>query len=148
MPNTANAGGPLFTLTVNGSDFVNGSVVQWNGVGRTTSFVSANQLTATIPASDIAAIVPVNVTVFNPAPGGGLSNSLPFTINNPTPVILLVPGHDSRHQPRLHADGERLELRQRSRCAFNGVTSDHLHEQYEAHATIPSGDVTPSAQGR
>ena len=61
--------------------FVAGSVVRWNGSDRpTTSNGSVNGLTAQISASDIAAAGTAVVTVFNPAPGGGSSNSLTFTI--------------------------------------------------------------------
>ncbi|HMZ22166.1 MAG TPA: hypothetical protein PLD20_29815, partial [Blastocatellia bacterium] len=86
-PNSATAGGSAFTLTVNGSNFVNTSTVWWNGNLRTTTFVSATQLTAAIPASDIATAGTASVTVNNPAPGGGSATNLTFTINNPTPVI-------------------------------------------------------------
>ena len=86
-PATATAGGGLFTLTVNGSNFVSNSTVQWGGADRATSFVSATQLTATILAADIATGGTANVTVVNPAPGGGTSNTATFTINNPVPVI-------------------------------------------------------------
>ena len=77
-PGSAAAGGPAFTLTVNGSNFVSGSVVRWNGANRTTTFVSATQLTAAIPATDIAAGGTASVTVQNP--GGAISNALTFTI--------------------------------------------------------------------
>src|SRR5262249_61099670 len=40
-PNSAAAGGAAFTLTVNGSNFVAGAVVQWNGAARTTTFGAA-----------------------------------------------------------------------------------------------------------
>jgi hypothetical protein len=80
-PMSAAAGGPTFTLTVNGTNFVTGSVVRWNGASRTTTFVSAAQLTASIPASDIATPGTAQVTVFNPAPGGGTSNAVTFTIS-------------------------------------------------------------------
>lgn len=83
-PNTATAGGAAFTLTVTGTNFINGSSVRWNGVARTTTFVSSTQLTAAIPATDIAAAATVQVTVFNPAPGGGASSSVAFTINGAT----------------------------------------------------------------
>ncbi len=86
-PNAVTAGGTAFTLTVNGSGFVNGSTVQWNGSPRTTTFGSATQLTAAIPASDIATAGTANVTVNSPAPGGGTSATATFTINNPTPGI-------------------------------------------------------------
>ncbi len=80
-PATATAGGAAFTLTATGTNFVSGATVRWNDVGRATTFVSATQLTASIPASDIAAAGTAQVTVVNPAPGGGASGGLAFTIN-------------------------------------------------------------------
>ena len=62
------------------SNFVSGSVVRWNGANRTTTFVSATQLTAAIPAADIAAAGSASVTVQN-NPGGAVSNALTFTID-------------------------------------------------------------------
>ena len=80
-PDSAAKGGPAFTLTVNGSNFESGSVVRWNGATRTTTFVSTTQLTAAIPATDVAAADTASVTVQNPPiPGGAGSNPLPFTI--------------------------------------------------------------------
>src|SRR5713226_6640260 len=83
-PNSADTGGAAFTLTVNGRNFVTGSVVRWNGSDRPTAFISASQVSAQIPASDIAVAGTAAITVFNPAPGGGASNSLTFTITGPT----------------------------------------------------------------
>lgn len=80
-PTSATAGGAAFTLTVNGSSFVSGAAVRWNGSNRTTSFVGATQLTAQIPASDIASAGTASVTVFNPSPGGGTSNAISFTVS-------------------------------------------------------------------
>ncbi len=88
-PATATAGGDVFTLTVTGSGFTNGSVVRWNGADRPTTFVSATQLTAQIPAADIATAGTVNVTVLNPNPDVE-SNQVTFTINNPGPVITSI----------------------------------------------------------
>src|SRR2546421_5547364 len=88
-PAVATAGGVTFTLTVAGSGFVPGSVVRWNGGDRTTTYASTTQLTAAIPATDIAAAGTAQVTVFNPAPGGGTSSPQTFTINppnNPVPT--------------------------------------------------------------
>jgi hypothetical protein len=79
-PSAADAGGAGFTLTVDGSNFVTGSVVQWNGADRTTTFVSDTQLTADIPAADITVAGTASVTVVNPAPGGGTSNAQNFTM--------------------------------------------------------------------
>lgn len=75
---TSQTGGPDFTLTVNGSNFVSNSVVRWEGLDRATTFVSNTQLQAAISAADIATPGNRQVTVFNPAPGGGTSTPLTF----------------------------------------------------------------------
>lgn len=82
-----------FTLTVDGTGFLSGSIVRWNGQDRTTSFGSGTRLTAQIPAADIAVAGTALVTVVNPSPGGGVSNSLTFTItgsSDPLPTITLI----------------------------------------------------------
>jgi hypothetical protein len=89
-PTSATAGGAAFTLTAYGTNFISSSVVRWNGSSRTTTFVDSTQLTATIPASSIANGGTVNVTVFNPAPGGGSTTPLTFTVENPVPTLLLL----------------------------------------------------------
>src|SRR5262249_43297393 len=82
-PSTAFAGGSAFTLIVNGSGFVASSIVRWNGANRPTTFVSANQLQAAIGAGDVAAAAVVQVSVLTPAPGGGASSGIAFTISPP-----------------------------------------------------------------
>jgi hypothetical protein len=86
-PTSVIVGGPAFTLTVNGSNFISGSVVRFNGSGRVTNFASGSQLTAQIPATDIAATGTFSITVFNPAPGGGASGTVNLAVNNPVPSI-------------------------------------------------------------
>ncbi|MDQ3776568.1 MAG: Ig-like domain-containing protein [Pseudomonadota bacterium] len=83
-PSSATAGGSGFTLTTTGSNFVRGSVVRWNGANRTTTFVNPTQLTAGIPAADIASPGAAQVvTAANP--DGAVSNALTFTIAPPPP---------------------------------------------------------------
>src|SRR6516164_523242 len=53
-PSAVNPAGGAFTLTVNGTGFVPGAFVEWNGSGRATTFVSGSQLAAGILASDTA----------------------------------------------------------------------------------------------
>lgn len=86
-PSTATVGGTAFTLTVNGSGFVNGSVVNWNGSARTTIFVNGTQLQAAIAATDIATSGTAQVTVYTPSPGGGTSPTYAFTITSPPPLL-------------------------------------------------------------
>jgi hypothetical protein len=79
-PNAAVVGQSLFTLTVNGGNFTASSIVRWNGSDRPTTYVSAGQVKAAIPATDVASIGSAQVTVFSPTPGGGTSTPLPFSI--------------------------------------------------------------------
>ena len=88
-PTSAIAGGAAFTLTLNGSGFVSGSVVKFNGIPKVTTFTSNTQLSVAIAAADIATAGMVDVIVTNPAPGG-TSSSASFTINNSAPKVSLL----------------------------------------------------------
>ena len=85
-PNTTVVGSAV-TLTLNGGNFVNGSVVQVNGAGRSTTFVSSTELTVVLPASDVATPGTLSITVTNPQPGGGTSAALALTVANPVPSL-------------------------------------------------------------
>jgi hypothetical protein len=81
-PSYKTPGGAAFTLTVTGTNYMTSSKVRWNGTDRPTTYISATQMTAAIPETDIAAPGSATVTVFNPMPGGGTSNGITFTITN------------------------------------------------------------------
>jgi hypothetical protein len=81
-PTYADAGGAAFTLTVNGAGFVSGSTVYWGTFALATTYVSATQLTASVPATDIAASGTTSITVQSPTPGGGASNALKFEVDS------------------------------------------------------------------
>jgi hypothetical protein len=82
-PLFTNAGGSAFTLTVNGSGFISGSTAYWGTSALTTTYGSANQLTAQVPAADIATGGTITaITVQTPSPGGGTSNSFMFEVNS------------------------------------------------------------------
>lgn len=77
-PSSAQVGGGQFTLTVTGSGYTPASVVRWNGVARSTTYQSATQLAAAIPATDLAAAATAVVTV---AEGTSVSNPAPFIVS-------------------------------------------------------------------
>ena len=78
VPNSANAGDPGFTLTVNGSGFGTMSVVYWNATAHTAMYVTAKQLTVNISAGEIASPGMVPVYVHS---NGQNSNTMNFTVN-------------------------------------------------------------------
>jgi trimeric autotransporter adhesin len=83
-PSSATNGGGDFQMRVSGSGFAPSAFVTWNGGFRATAFISSSQLVVLIPASDISAMnagTKAQVAVTNPAPGGGTSGNLTFTIN-------------------------------------------------------------------
>ncbi|HTD12686.1 MAG TPA: VCBS repeat-containing protein [Steroidobacteraceae bacterium] len=82
-------GGAAFTLTVRGSGFAPGAQVQWNHVALATSVVSDSRLTASVAASAIAHATTAAVTVINPAPGGGRSNTVWCAVTNERPSVSL-----------------------------------------------------------
>ncbi len=77
QPNMAQSGSGPITLTVTGSGFGTDSVVYWNMVAQSSSYVSSTQVTAQISAADLmnAGMVPVYVRS-----GGKNSNSVTFTV--------------------------------------------------------------------
>jgi VCBS repeat protein len=94
-PGSVVPGTASFTLTVNGTGFVPGSVVHWNGSARNTTFVNGSRVTAVIPANDVVNFNSAAVSVVNPAPGGGTSNIGYFETTRPTSSILLSPAPET-----------------------------------------------------
>jgi hypothetical protein len=85
-PNSVTAGGFGFLLKVDGQGFSLDSQVMWNGQRR-QSAIDGTSLYAGILMSDISTAGTGQVTVFNPTPGGGTSNSVSVTIAPPAPSL-------------------------------------------------------------
>gem|GEM_PF-5110906 len=72
------------TITVYGTNFINSSVVSisntYSRYNLPTTFISSTKLQATIPASYVTVAGTYPITVTNPAPGGGTSNAINFTV--------------------------------------------------------------------
>ena len=92
-PATAPAGAPAFYLLVNGTGFVNGATVNWNGTPLVTTLVSSTQLKAAIPPSDVASVGTASVTATNPQ--SLASNALSFTTT--TTSLRVAPGTLTRN---------------------------------------------------
>jgi hypothetical protein len=86
-PDSAFTADTAFTLKVYGTGFYDPSIVRWNGVDRLTVPVSRWEVTATISPGEMSSPGNATVSVFNPTPGGGLSNSLTFRVSDRGPLI-------------------------------------------------------------
>jgi hypothetical protein len=130
------AGSGDFILTVNGANFVNGSIIAWNGTNLIpTLYVSSTQLSATVPSNYIASIGTAVITVTSPGPGGGTTGSLPFTVDVATPPITYVD---------VNYTG--LASNTLVNWPSNGVAGPHIIG-YDAFATIEGGVTNVATNG-
>jgi Beta-propeller repeat/Abnormal spindle-like microcephaly-assoc'd, ASPM-SPD-2-Hydin len=86
-PSSVSAGNQGFQLTLNGQGFTEAAVVNWNGTPLQTTYVASTVLTAMVGASDLTNSGAASITVTNPAPGGGTSHPIQFTISPLAPLI-------------------------------------------------------------
>ena len=98
VPDAKAPGGAGFEIAVNGTGFVSGAKVNWNGSPLATTFVNGSRLTAGVPASHIATAGTASVTVVNPSPGGGASNVAFFEVTPASPTIALSRSSYPTHQ--------------------------------------------------
>lgn len=115
VPSDAGVGESGFVLTIEGLKFVRDSQAQFNKMDVQTHFLGNSLLRADIFAGHLSSAGDVPVTVTNPAPGGGISNALPFRIYNPAPAIESV-------TPETVAAGSTFNIRVRGKNFFNGST--------------------------
>ncbi|HVR37685.1 MAG TPA: IPT/TIG domain-containing protein [Thermoanaerobaculia bacterium] len=79
-PVSIRAGSGPTQLQANGSAFINGSIIRVDGVQQTTTFVSANRLTATLTSSQLSIAKDLKITVFTAGTDGGESQPKTLTI--------------------------------------------------------------------
>ncbi len=126
-PTVAGVGTSNLTVTVDGSDFVPGSAVQWNGSSRPTTFESTSRLLASIPVTDTSVAGSVPVTVFNPPPGGGTSNAATFTVDG---------GWEDQFDGTLIGE---TRWRVLNEAAPGSVTGEHASYYRSSHAAVSNG---------
>ena len=90
-PTTGTLGQPV-TLTLTGTNFLAGAIVNFGTNADTGGMVSngGTTLTITIPATQLSAAGPVSVTVTNPAPTAGPSAAQTFTVNSTTGNLVIT----------------------------------------------------------
>jgi uncharacterized protein (TIGR03437 family) len=74
------AGAADFRFTIVGGNFVPASEVRWAGEARTTHFVDSTRLQVEILADDVTDVGTTEITIFNPAPGGGATQPVAFAV--------------------------------------------------------------------
>jgi hypothetical protein len=139
-PAYISAGSAAFPLTVTGSGFVSNSALYWGSTALTTQFVNSTELTALVPAAQIAAAGQSAITIETPVPGGGTSNSLEFEIDTagsggtsapvfPTASVAVSGGATAVYPVTLPSSAtdvsvECLNLPQGATCSYSSSTDD------------------------
>jgi subtilisin family serine protease len=154
-PSSRPAGSGAFTLTVGGSNFTSGAAVLWNGSPRGTTFVSSTQITAGIPASDLADAGSANLAVTNP---DGTTTALPltFTITTSPPrpagigpnagstkggTAVTISGDYFQAGAQVTIGGVAAGIRSVTRTTISAVTQAHAVGTVSVVVTNPDGQT-------
>lgn len=86
-PNSVPVGSAKTLLAVMGSGLTPATTISLDSNALPTSFVSATEVTATVPTSNQTTAGTHNVSVSNPSPGGGSSTVVSFTVTNLLPTL-------------------------------------------------------------
>ena len=141
-PAGAAAGGSAFTLQVDGSNFTSQSVVDWNGSPLATSYMSTTELTAPVPAADIAQAGAALVTVSSQAAGVAASNSMTFDVGGPS-IISLSPGSAVEAAPGFTLTVNGSNFTTASVVNWNGSALTTSYSSPDAlKAVVTSSDLT------
>jgi len=95
-----------FTLNLTGMGFSAGSVAYLNGTALTTKYTSRRALNATVLAAQVATAQTANITVVNPAPGGGTSKPVPLPVTNAFTVAPVAANVNAGANPTILATGD------------------------------------------
>jgi peptidoglycan/xylan/chitin deacetylase (PgdA/CDA1 family) len=74
--------GDLTPLTITGTGFIPGAVVNFGSNVLIPSSVTPTSIVVTVPAAELTTAATVSVSVTDPAPNAGTSGALPFTITS------------------------------------------------------------------
>lgn len=86
-PSPMTAGAINQDLYVDGSGFVSGTRIRWNGSDRSTDSVGPTRVKTVISGEDLAVPGTAQITTHNPGPGGGTSASRALQIVHLKPAI-------------------------------------------------------------
>ncbi len=89
-PTSLSAGSSAQTITVMGSGFTSSSVIEVGGVAEVTTYVSSTELTATVPATQLASGTQLPIVVSNGSTTRSSGTPVNLVVNNPSPTIASV----------------------------------------------------------
>jgi len=147
-PLSAVAGSPTTTLTLSGTSFVAGAKVAFGTTDLTTTFTSATELSATVPAALLATSGSFPIKVTNPAPGGGASTTIVFTVTNPNVVLTRVaPASATVGSAAVPITLDGSGFLATTQVLFNGVSiTKAFVSATQLTATVPATSLTAAGE--
>lgn len=135
-PTSAALNGAAFTLTVNGTNFTSSDYVTWNSGLRTTTFVSATQLTAQILATDLTQQQVASVAVHT-SQLGLASPSVSFQVGSSQSASVRFPqiisanvaggaGNGLSSWPAVSADGRYVAFYSTAKNLVAGIPTGNI----------------------
>jgi len=143
-PDALLAGQAPVTLIVTGNDFVDASVVRWDGANRPTVVLDSTRAQGTISLNDSYVAGPHQLTVFTPVPGGGTSDPpLTVQIDNPLPApFFLQPDAVAAGGPNFTLEVFGVDFVPSSVVRWNGADRPTTFVNgFELQAAIPASDI-------
>lgn len=138
------AGAPTTSVTLTGAGFVAGAKVAMGTTDLTTTFKSATELSATMPAAMLVTSGSFPVKVTNPAPGGGSSTPIVFTVTNPNVTLTQVtPSSTTVGGPAVALTLDGAGFLPTTSVLFNGATvTSAFVSGVRLTATLPAASLT------
>lgn len=150
-----------FSMIIKGSGFAPMSTVYFDQLPLTTTYLSSIELVVQIPQIIVDVPATYSVTVTTPAPGGGTSNNIIFTVVEPIPEItaidpnrkkvgsqgymMKIEGTDFISSTKVFINGsERITTFVNSNLVFASVLSDDLGIPGQYPITVQNNGLTSS----
>ncbi|WP_321470789.1 IPT/TIG domain-containing protein [uncultured Paludibaculum sp.] len=141
-PAYVNAGAAGFTVNVTGSDFLPGATIYWAGTPLATTFVSASEMNAAVPAGLVTESGQFDITMAN---AGGAS-SIPFTQMLVRPVLsTLTPSSIVAGSANVTLSVTGIGFRPTASCRIRSSDGDWVLRATYLSSTALSLQVPPEA---
>ncbi|MCK6545323.1 hypothetical protein L6R52_05595 [Myxococcota bacterium] len=129
-------------LTVNGTNFLSGALVRFNGTYYTSTFVSSTRLTATIPGSQLTVAGSYDVQALNPSPTQGPSTAIQFSVSNAATLTMLTPAAATAGSPNLTLTLDGSGFAAGAVATFNGTNlTTTFVSATRLTATVPAASI-------
>src|SRR3989344_7393130 len=140
-PSPIKAGSGAVTVTIVGDNFVEGAVAKFNNFDRTTSFGSSTKLSMELLANDTSRTGDYVVTVYNPGPGGGLSNGYILSVTPPAPTATTKISSSGKSSAGTSSGAKSTTVK---KTETETATEEEVYEEDGSYSDLTAGAIMGS----